>query len=117
MANNRPAGITANRQTREIIIDWADGHKSVYSFSLVRHACPCAECRGGHEYMSSKPDPVVFFLPDQDTPATRLRNLEAVGSYALTFEWEDDHHYGIYQWDFLRELCPCPECRVKKSNE
>lgn len=111
MVNISPTGITANRQTSKLIIIWNDGHTSVYSFSLLRHACPCAECRGGHENMRSTPDQEVFSLPDEDTPATRLKNLEAVGAYALTFEWEDGHHFGIYQWQYLRALCPCSVCR------
>jgi DUF971 family protein len=61
--------------------------------------------------MRSEPDPAVFDLPDEVSPATRLRNLEAVGSYALTPEWEDGHHYGIYTWRYLRALCPCKDCR------
>lgn len=90
---------------------WSDGHQSVYGFSLLRMACPCAECRGGHANMRSDPDPAVFSLPDLDSPATRLSNLEAVGTYALTPIWEDGHHYGIYNWNYLRALCPCPVCR------
>ena len=107
----KPRGITANRKSRELNITWSDGHESVYPFSLLRHACPCAECRGGHENMSSEPDPDVFSLPHDDSPATRIRNVEAVGNYALTIEWEDGHHYGIYNWNYLRALCPCPQCR------
>jgi len=110
MSEFRPSGITANRQTRELTITWNDGHVSSYSFSLLRHACPCAECRGGHDKMGSQPDPNVFCMADEDTPATRLRNLEAVGTYALTIEWEDGHHYGIYNWNYLRALCPCTDC-------
>jgi DUF971 family protein len=111
MSENTPAGITASRKKREITINWEDEHVSVYPFSLVRHACPCAECRGGHEHMSSNPPPGVFGLPDEDTPATRMQKLEAVGSYAIMIEWEDGHHYGIYNWHYLRALCPCPVCR------
>jgi DUF971 family protein len=111
MSEYRPSGITANRQTRELTITWKDGHVSAYSFSLLRHACPCAECRGGHDKMGSQPDPEVFIMAEEDVPATRLRNLEAVGTYALTIEWEDGHHYGIYNWNYLRALCPCAECR------
>ncbi len=116
MDTPKPAGITANRQTRELTIVWNDNHISNYSFSLLRNACPCAECRGGHEKMSSEPDAIVFSLPDMDTPATRMRNLEAVGTYALTIEWEDGHHFGIYTWGYLRALCPCPECRREPNN-
>lgn len=115
--NMKPAGITANRQTRELTINWNDGHQSTYSFSLLRHACPCAECRGGHENMGAVPAPVVFDMPDEDTPATHMLNLEAVGSYALTIEWEDGHHFGIYNWNYLRALCPCPVCRRESEGD
>ena len=111
MSELKPTGITANRQTGELSIQWNDGHESIYPFSLVRYACPCAECRGGHENMRTDPDPGVFQMPLEDTPATRLRNIEAMGTYAITIEWEDGHHYGIYNWGFLRALCPCPICR------
>jgi DUF971 family protein len=104
MSSIRPVGITADRQTRRLRIEWSDGKRSEYSFSLLRYACPCAECRGGHENMGGDPDPEIFERPEEDTPATRLKNLEAVGSYALTIEWEDGHHFGIYNWNFLRSL-------------
>lgn len=115
MENLRPTSITANRQTGELKIIWNDAHESVYSFSLLRFACPCADCRGGHENMRSDPDPEVFFLPDEDSPKTRLRNIEAIGTYALAPEWEDGHHYGIYTWGYLRALCPCTLCHPELS--
>lgn len=111
MSAIRPTGITANRQTGHLAVSWSDGHHSLYSFSLLRYACPCAECRGGHDNMGGEPAPEWFTRAPEDTPATRLRNIEAVGAYALTIEWEDGHHFGIYNWSFLRTLCPCPECR------
>lgn len=113
----RPTSITANRQTRLLTIAWSDGHESIYSFALLRHACPCAECRGGHALMRSDPDPVVFTLPDEDSPATRLVNLQAVGSYALSPEWEDGHQSGIYTWSYLRLLCPCEVCRAANATD
>lgn len=109
----RPTGITANRQMAELTITWDDDHVSIYPFAIIRAACPCAECRGGHENMRSDPDPEVFSVALEDSPATRLRNLEAVGSYAISIEWEDGHHFGIYNWNYLRALCPCPICRVE----
>jgi DUF971 family protein len=111
-----PTGITANRQTGELTISWSDGHTSVYSFSLLRFACPCAECRGGHEHMRSEPDPEVFFRPNEASPATQIRSVEAVGAYAITIQWEDGHHFGIYNWHYLRALCPCPVCRRGTSH-
>ena len=61
--------------------------------------------------MGTDPEPEFFDFPEVDLSATRMRNLEAVGTYGLTIEWEDGHHYGIYTWEFLRKLCPCPICR------
>lgn len=107
----KPLHITADRQKREMTIAWNDGHTSVYSFTLLRRACPCAECRGGHEKMGDDPEPEVFTAPPEDTPATRMVNVEGVGAYGLTIAWEDGHHYGIYNWSYLRRLCPCPVCR------
>jgi DUF971 family protein len=108
-----PTGITANRATREVTLTWSDGHQSVYGFALLRNACPCAECRGGHAQMRSDPDPAVFDLPEEDSPASRLRDLRRVGQYGLTPIWEDGHEYGIYNWGYLRKLCPCPVCRAE----
>jgi DUF971 family protein len=101
-----PANITANRLTGELIITWNDAHTCIYPFGLLRAACPCASCRGGHEYMSAEPDPEVFHKNLPDSPEVHLRKIEAVGSYALTIEWEDGHHFGIYNWHYLRALCP-----------
>jgi DUF971 family protein len=106
-----PTAITADRTKSEVTIQWSDGHTSIYPFSLLRAACPCASCRGGHENMSSEPAPEVFSMAKEDSPATHMRSLEGVGSYAITIEWEDGHSFGIYNWHYLRALCPCPQCR------
>lgn len=108
-----PTSVTARKSSGELFIEWKDGHQSVYPFWLVRAACPCATCRGGHEHMRPEPDPAVFNARDQatDSAAYRLVRLEAVGQYAISIEWEDGHHYGIYNWHYLRALCPCDECR------
>jgi|YNPBryBLVA2012_1023415.scaffolds.fasta_scaffold05576_2 DUF971 family protein len=111
----RPASITANREQKELTVTWDDDHVSRYSFSLLRAGCPCAECQGGHENMSSLPHPDVFESDLPDSPATRLKSIVPVGSYAITPVWEDGHDYGIYQWGYLRALCPCEECRRERE--
>jgi DUF971 family protein len=63
--------------------------------------------------MTGEPEEEIFERPLDDTPETRIKSIEPVGSYALTIEWEDGHHFGIYDWNYLRKLCPCPVCRVK----
>ncbi len=61
--------------------------------------------------MGSEPDEEVFYMPDQVSPATLLKDIQAAGAYAVILEWEDGHHFGIYTWAYLRKLCPCDECR------
>jgi len=114
MLTEKAKGITANRQALEMTITWGDGHESVYPFSLLRAACPCAMCRGGHENMRSEPDPEVFSVQLEDNESTHLTNVVATGTYGITLVWEDGHDYGIYNWHFLRALCPCPHCRRGK---
>ncbi len=109
-----PTAITADRSTKLLSVTWNDGHQSVYPFALLRHACPCAECQGGHENMKSEPDPEVFTIPLVDSRATEVTNLKPVGNYALNIEWGDGHHFGIYNWAYLRALCPCPTCRPEE---
>ncbi len=101
----KPLSINANRARKELTILWDDQHTCVISFSLLRAACPCAECRGGHDKMSSTPDPAALEANLPDSPATRLETLLAIGSYAVTPVWEDGHEAGIYSWDYLHALC------------
>jgi len=61
--------------------------------------------------MSDEPPQEVFFMPSKDDSTTRLVYVEKVGSYGITFEWEDGHHFGIYNWHYLRAMCPCSICR------
>jgi DUF971 family protein len=37
-------------------------------------------------------------------------SVAAVGNYALQFGWSDGHATGIYSFEYLRRLCPCPRC-------
>ena len=112
----KPKKIKADKEQKQLFIEWDDGHQSEYLFSLLRAGCPCATCRGGHENMGPEPDINAFFAKLTDSPMTRLKNIELTGSYGLTIEWEDGHHYGIYNWHYLRNLCPCLECHPEFYN-
>jgi DUF971 family protein len=94
-------------------IDWADGHKSHWSFQFLRNACPCATCVEdrkmlGLEPGQAKPKPSQL-LQMYEAPA-RPASAHAVGRYAIQFNWQDGHSSGIYSWDFLRRNCQCSEC-------
>lgn len=103
--NLRPKGISANKDKRTLTIQWNDGETCEYSFTLLRNACPCAECRGGHDNMGPTPNEEVFDMPEEDTPRTRMTDIEPTGSYAVTIRWEDGHEFGIYNWEYLKALC------------
>ncbi len=100
-------------------IEWRDGHRSTYSFQVLRDACPCALCddernRTGRE-PGEPPRAAAGVLPMYREPARPLE-AEPVGKYALRFTWNDGHQHGIYSWQLLRELCPCAECRQKPGD-
>jgi DUF971 family protein len=95
-------------------IDWSDGHKSAWNFAWLRDACPCATCNEersltGRKPGQPKPKPAAV-LPMYTAPAKPL-SAQAVGRYALQFNWQDGHTSGIYSWEFLRRVCQCGECR------
>jgi DUF971 family protein len=46
--------------------------------------------------------------------AARPETAEPVGKYAIKFHWNDGHELGIYSWQFLRDWCPCEECKAAR---
>ena len=70
-----PTGINADRTQRIMTIGWSDGHTSQYPFELLRAACPCASCRGGHENMRSEADEAMFETHLGDTEQTRIKKI------------------------------------------
>jgi len=107
-----PISIRAEQKRARIIINWSDDHVSEYPNWLIRAACPCVECRGGHDEMSNQPPQGVFNLLPEDSSRTRIESIHHVGSYALSISWEDGHSAGIFDFQYLRSLCPCSECRL-----
>jgi DUF971 family protein len=98
-------------------IDWSDGHKSHYSFQYLRDACPCATCEEDREKTGARygeaPKPKNA-LPMYRDPA-RPTDVNMVGKYAINFSWNDSHNSGLYTWEFLREWCPCEECKGRRA--
>jgi DUF971 family protein len=109
-----PIKIDVQKSESLLKIVWDDGHLSEYTFNLLRAACPCAECRGGHENMSAEPTPEMFETELPDSPAVHLENLSLVGSYGLSIQWQDGHAHGIFHWQYLRKLCTCEICQLDR---
>ncbi len=91
-------------------VTWNDGHFGSYPSWYLRENCPCASCVD--EITGRRR------LAPGSIPSTLERvNVEAVGNYALRFDWSDGHNTGIYTFDHLRSICPCPQCRPEGLKE
>jgi DUF971 family protein len=104
-----PAEITQPSKT-EVRIVWKDGHESLYPGRALRAACSCAGCV---DELSGRKRLHEAFLPQDIYPLA----IEPVGRYAIRFRWSDGHSTGIYTFEHLRELCPCPICAGKERTE
>jgi len=101
----RPKELILNKESGHLLITWQDDKQCRYPISHLREACPCVECRGGHQNMGAKnaPDNLLQLLPKR---SYGVEKLEVIGNYALQFTWDDGHTAGIYTWDYLYQLCP-----------
>jgi len=98
-------------KSQGIKIDWKDGHHSEYGLRYLRDHCPCASCPGAH---GSPPALAGGASPfEMYKPALKIEGVEPAGSYAISIRWNDGHRSGIYSYDHLREICPCPECAAE----
>jgi DUF971 family protein len=101
MASPLPIEINHMKAKGVVRITWDDGHLGEYPTEHLRGYCPCAMCQG---HSGS-----INFVSNADS---RLREITAVGNYAIEFIWEDGHSTGIYTFDYLRALCPCAACQA-----
>jgi DUF971 family protein len=92
-----------------LVIEWNDGHRSLYTWQHLRQHCPCASCLEAH---AQPPDPFRILKPSELAPRPPLAPvaMAPVGYYAYKISWNDGHDTGIYTLENLRALCQCPEC-------
>jgi DUF971 family protein len=114
-----PADISVSRERREMRIRWQDGHESAYPFDLLRKECPCAVCNDqrGKVAASAGPSLTVLSGPVLRAGEVQATAVSPVGRYAINFVWSDGHDTGIYAFDYLRGMCPCPDCRERPEVE
>jgi DUF971 family protein len=117
----QPASIKVHKTSGTTMeIAWKDGHQSTYTFQYLRDACPCALCNEQRAKSHREPDEPA---PAEDSgplqmfkPQLRPTEVAQVGNYAIRFDWNDSHKHGIFSWDYLREYCPCAECRAVRQS-
>lgn len=99
-----PVPQAIHRDDREIVITWEEGHVAHYPARELRLSCQCAGCR---EEMTGRPILDPDSVPTDVSPVS----VSLVGGYAIKITWSDGHDTGIYSFDFLSSICPCPSCR------
>ncbi len=88
---------------RQTDIEWDDGHYGSYPSWYLRERCPCAQCVD--EFSGER-----RVAPGSIPSGMERVDVKLVGNYALQFRWSDNHDSGIYTFDYLRRICPCPQC-------
>ena len=112
----KPADVKVHVKTGTgVDITWADVHASHYDFAYLREECPCATCndeRGKKEAFAATAAPGIASFPalPMFKPKPRAQAASVVGNYAVSISFTDGHSTGIYSYDHLRTICPCPEC-------
>ena len=89
-----PTAITYHRDSRTLELDYGDA-TAVLSAELLRVYSPSAEVRG-----HSESERVLQTGKKQ----VGIKELEAVGNYAVRIVFDDGHDTGIYSWEYLRDL-------------
>ena len=110
----KPTDVSVHVKTGAgVDIAWADGHASHYDFAYLRDECPCATCndeRGKKQALAAAPGTPAFNPLPMFKPRPHALAAAQVGNYAISINFSDGHSTGIYSYDHLRTICPCPEC-------
>lgn len=89
-----PLAVTYHRDSRTLELDYGDT-TAVLSAELLRVFSPSAEVRGHSEQER---------VLQTGKKHVGIKQMEAVGNYAIRIVFDDGHDTGIYSWDFLKEL-------------
>lgn len=92
-----------------LTISWRDGTTTQLSTETLRRECPCASCKEQRGDTShSKPLTTkkrgLAVIQNTIEEQLDLKEIWAVGQYALGMRWGDGHDTGIYPFSLLFEL-------------
>jgi DUF971 family protein len=127
-ARRKPAKVKVHVSTGVgVDITWADEHVSHFDFAYLREQCPCAMCNDERQKKQAglekeaqlrSENPAAPAVPTSSPllpmfkPKLTAKAAHAVGNYALQIDFNDGHSTGIYSFDYLRTVCPCPACAL-----
>jgi DUF971 family protein len=91
-------GVEVDRE-RAVTLTFDDGRVCRFGLEELRRACPCATCRGRRERGEEAWPGLSSAEP------LRVTGAELVGSWGISFAWNDGHSDGIYAWELLEAWC------------
>jgi DUF971 family protein len=95
MANHTPVDIKLHQQSRRLELSFDDGKSFTLSCEFLRVYSPSADVRG------HSPEQAVLQTHKE---GVNIKDIEAVGNYAVKLVFDDGHDTGLYTWDYLYEL-------------
>jgi DUF971 family protein len=90
-----PTEIKLHQQSRVLEVAFNDGRSFRLPYEFLRVHSPSAEVRG------HGPGQEVLQVGKRDVA---IKEVEAVGHYAIRPTFSDGHDTGIYSWDYLYDL-------------
>ena len=90
-----PTEIKLHQSSRVLEIAFSDGQTFRIPYELLRVYSPSAEVRG------HGPGQEVLQIGKREVG---IKDVEAVGHYAIRPTFTDGHDTGIYSWDYLYDL-------------
>lgn len=94
--SNIPSTIKFHNKSQMLELAWNGNSSQQVSAEMLRVLSPSAEVRGhgvGNEVLQ-------FGKKD-----VRILKLEPVGNYALKITFDDGHDSGLFNWEYLQDLC------------
>ncbi|HEX7878893.1 MAG TPA: DUF971 domain-containing protein [Candidatus Eisenbacteria bacterium] len=95
---------------RDVVITWSDGSTTCHPAAALRARCPCATCGqetgGPNAHAPIKLGEPLPLMPAKARTDVTIRDVEAIGHYAIRFTFSDGHDTGIYSYEMLREMNP-----------
>jgi len=92
---HQPTDIKLHQQSRRLEVTFTDGRVFTLPCEYLRVHSPSAEVRG------HSPDQAVLQVGKEQV---NIKDIEAVGNYAVKLVFDDGHDTGLYSWDYLYEL-------------
>ena len=90
-----PTEIKLHQQSKVMEVAFNEGSRFSFPFEYLRVFSPSAEVRG------HGPGQEVLQVGKKNVD---IKNIEAVGQYAVVLVFSDGHDSGIYSWDYLYDL-------------